>query len=113
MSAFYGKGGIMAKKYFQVLDLSSVGGRVRGVLRKLGVGTVGELLAVSEGDILALKNCGERTVAEVVMLQMRYGKKKTAVKSNRAMELTDNLLKLHELQGAVLRELKKSMEKFN
>ena len=100
----------MAKKKVEKLDLSGVGGRARCVLKKLGVETAGELLAVREEELLALKYCGDKTAAEIVMLQMKYGKK-TVTKSSRAGELMENLLKLHEVQGAVLRRLKKSLGK--
>ena len=59
---------------FEELDLSKVNVRVRGVLRKMRVVTVEQLLGLDEGDFLALKNCGPKTTAKIMMLQAEYGK---------------------------------------
>ena len=71
---------------FEKLDLSKVDVRVRGVLRKMGVVTVKQLLGLDEEDFLALKNCGPKTTAKIMMLQAKYGKDLTSPNEQSAID---------------------------
>jgi len=62
------------EKCVQRLDLSKQDVRVRCVLRRLSVDTAEKLLELKERDLLAMKNCGAKTVAKILQLQAEYGK---------------------------------------
>lgn len=65
---------------FELLDLSGVHIRVRGLLRWMQVETVGQLLELSEQKLLSTKHCGPKTVARILQLQAEYGKDITPAK---------------------------------
>jgi len=67
-------------KHSDNLDLSKLDVRVRCMLRKLGAETIEKLLALTEQDISALKNCGSKTIAKIMTLQKEYGKQPPVVK---------------------------------
>ena len=81
------------EKHSRKLDLSEVDVRVRCVLRKLGVDTVGKLLAVTAEELSALKNCGDKTIAKIMMLQKAYGKQHPIVKKQQETidEVTESI----------------------
>ena len=59
---------------FQMLDLSKLDVRVRCVLRRLKVETVEKLLGLNERKLSSIKNCGAKTIANIIKLQKEYGK---------------------------------------
>ena len=73
----------MAEEHFEVLDLSKVDVRVRGVLSKMNIQTVDQLLELNERDFSRLRNCGAKTVAKIVRLQEKYGKEAAFIKDRR------------------------------
>ena len=65
---------MMEEEYHQRLDLSGCDALVRNVLRWLRVDTVEKLLELEEGKLLAIRNCGPKTIAKILQLQAEYGK---------------------------------------
>ena len=68
-------------KHSQTLDLSRLNVRAKNVLRRLGIDTVEKLLMVTERDMSAIKNCGSKTIAKILMLQKEYGKEESIVET--------------------------------
>ena len=65
------------------LDLSGCNVRVRGVLRRLDIDTVEKLLALDEAELSVLKNCGAKTIAKILQLQIDYGKEPLVAEEQR------------------------------
>ena len=59
----------MAKQF---LDLSGYTSLVRRVLRQLKIKTPAQLIKLNERDLLALRNCGHKTTAQILQLQAEY-----------------------------------------
>jgi DNA-directed RNA polymerase alpha subunit len=63
------------EEHSERLDLSGVvDGRVRSVLRRLGVETVEKLLSLREAELSPLKNCGSKTIVRIMKLQKEHSK---------------------------------------
>ena len=56
------------------LDLSGADIRIKLLMRKLGINTVAEFLALTEDQLLFFKNIGVKTVANILRLQAQHGK---------------------------------------
>ena len=67
-------------KHSQRLDLSRLDVRAGNVLRRLGVDTIEKLLAVTQQDMTAMRNCGSLTIAKILRLQDEYGKGPSFIK---------------------------------
>ena len=70
-------------KRSQRLDLSRLDVRAVNVLRRLGVDTIEKLLAVTQQDMTAMRNCGRLTIAKIIRLQAEYGKRPSFIKYQR------------------------------
>ncbi len=74
------------EEHFEMLDLSRLDIRVRTILRRMGVETIGQLLELNERDFMALKDCGAKTAAKILQLQAEYGKDLTPQKDRETID---------------------------
>lgn len=71
------------EKYSQAFDLLELDVRLRRLLRKLEVDTAEKLLSLTEAELSAIKNCGAKTIAKIMLLQKDCRKEQETIGNGR------------------------------